>query len=118
MHSAEFLFLNFSTALADSDYIAASMNITFTSGSPVGNMVCFNVTIIDDNVIENDEAFTVTLSLLSTGEQIGQTTITIIHDEGNYDGHHLGIVCLSTTPLTKVLCHVNFNDCVFFQFSC
>ena len=60
------------------------MNTTFTSGSPVGNMICLNVTIINDNVIENDEAFTVTLSLLSTGEPIGQTRVTIIHDEGNY----------------------------------
>lgn len=58
------------------------MNVTFTGGSPLGTMACLNVTIIDDNVIENDESFTVTLSLISTGESIGQTIVTIVHDEG------------------------------------
>lgn len=59
------------------------MDFTFAGGTPVGTSVCLNVTIIDDNIIENDETFTVTLSLLSTGEQIGQTTVNILHDEGS-----------------------------------
>jgi hypothetical protein len=69
-------------ALAGSDYTAVSMNFTFASGSPAGAQMCLTVAINDDNIIEVDETFTVILSLLSSGMEMGRTTVTIKHDEG------------------------------------
>ena len=57
------------------------MDFTFTSGSSSG-MMCLTVTIGDDNVVENEETFIVTLTLMSTGFQLGQTIVTIQDDEG------------------------------------
>ena len=51
--------------------------------------VPFNVTIIDDNIIESDEIFylNITTDSLPNGVSVGypnQTTVTIKDDEGKY----------------------------------
>ncbi len=60
------------------------MTSVFGVGSPDGTMLCVNITILDDNLIEGDELFTVRLTLitptLSLG--LGNTDITIMDDEG------------------------------------
>ena len=44
--------------------------------------MCLTVSIDDDNFVENDETFIVILTLMSTGVELGQTTVTIQDDEG------------------------------------
>ena len=45
-------------------------------------MMCLTIFISDDDLVENEETFIVTLTLMSTGIQLGQTIITIQDDEG------------------------------------
>lgn len=59
------------------------MNFTFTENSTE----CLNMTIIDDTLVEGDEAFTVTLLLVTIdkGVTLGNTStglITITDNEG------------------------------------
>ncbi len=68
-------------ALAGSDYTVTSMARTFSAGSSMGDM-CINVPIIDDNIIENPETFTVTVTLMPNNVEVGQTTVTISDNEG------------------------------------
>ena len=73
--------------MSDIDYQAFAMNLTFPVNSVNGTVQCFNVTIIEDNVVENDEMFIITQVLVTTGlgVTIGNntiTTITIIDNEG------------------------------------
>ena len=68
------------TATAPADYIAASGTLTIPAGS---TSVAFEVTIIDDADIENDESFTVDLSNAANATLAdGQATGTIVNDEG------------------------------------
>ena len=48
------------------------MNLTFLVGSTDNTTQCLPVTITDDTLVEGDEAFTVTLTLQTTG--VGVTT--------------------------------------------
>ena len=63
-----------------------SMNLTFLVGSTDNTAQCLPVTITDDTLVEGDEAFTVTLTLQTTG--VGVTTgnnvtdLTITDNEG------------------------------------
>ena len=51
------------TALSPGDYTAlANFPLTFYSGDPMGTSRCTNVTIIDDDIIEPDQSFSVLLS--------------------------------------------------------
>ena len=70
------------TATADSDYTTTSDDFTFTSSSASGSTLCLTVSIGDDSFVENDETFIVILTLMSTGVELGQTTVTIQDDEG------------------------------------
>ena len=44
--------------------------------------MCLTVSISDDTFVENQETFIVILTLMSTGVELGQTTVTIQDDEG------------------------------------
>lgn len=59
------------------------LNLTIPRGSRDGDSVCFNVTIIGDNVLEQDETLTVELSTITQDVTISgadSITITILHD--------------------------------------
>ena len=66
----------------DQDYIGVSMNFVFIAGSSNGSMKCTNVIIIDDNVVETNEIFTITLdkpiasSFVALGNNVTGVTIT------------------------------------------
>ena len=67
-------------ALSDSDYASFSSTKIFPIGSSNGATQCMNIKILDDNVLEANEYFTVTLgtidSDLALGIAIGIITIT------------------------------------------
>ena len=44
-----------------SDYTGLPVNILFSAGHPLNTPLCANVTIIDDDMLENTETFTVAL---------------------------------------------------------
>ena len=46
-------------------------------------MQCVNISIVDDDVFEGDETFTVTLTVTTPGVMVGNTvtTVTIIDDD-------------------------------------
>ena len=84
-----FLFIQHS-ALPKLDYkkLKPKENITFHSGQPFdgGISQCKNITLIDDNLYERNQSFTVVLSSyypsVIIDPQGNSTTVTILDDEG------------------------------------
>ena len=72
-------------ASAGVDYDAITTSRTFLYVSMNGDMECANVTIIDDNALELDETFTVTLNTSEPTVTLdtNATTITITDDDGS-----------------------------------
>ena len=70
--------------MAGSDYTNVSTDEVFVPSSDTDVMQCVNITIEDDEALEGDETFTVTLAtsdpivMLETNE----TTITIVDNDG------------------------------------
>ncbi len=69
---------------SDTDFVSASDTRTFTATDTTDK--CINITTIQDNVLEANEMFTVSLSVVSptTGVTIqrSQTTVVIVDDDG------------------------------------
>jgi len=66
--------------VAGADYVLQSVNISFSRGQ---QEVTVPITIVDDNITEGNESFTVALS--STGEVVftqEDTTVIIIDNDG------------------------------------
>ncbi len=57
------------------------MTSVFPTESPDGTMLCVNITIMDDNLIEGDELFTVTFAVPAI-LGLGNIDVTIMDDEG------------------------------------
>jgi hypothetical protein len=70
--------------MAGEDYISISEVEAFTSGSPDGAARCVNIPILDDDALEGEQTFTLTLTTSDPDVMIGNdaTTITIIDNEG------------------------------------
>ena len=47
---------------APGDYTTLVTELTFTADDGIGSVQCVNVTIIDDEILEPDQSFTVSLS--------------------------------------------------------
>ena len=63
------------------DYTAFQfVPLTFIEGSVSGNEQCYTVAIMDDNILENNETFSVTLSSNEPAFNLTQATVTINHD--------------------------------------
>ena len=73
--------------MSGSDYTEVNMtSVVFPVGSENNDTLCVNITIMDDNLIEGDEVFTVTvMSAFDTSQTIGigVTDVTILDDESN-----------------------------------
>ena len=71
-------------ALVERDYTDISSILTFANNSMAGDMECVNVTIIDDDALEIDETFTVTLTTSDFAVILDNdvTVITITDDDG------------------------------------
>ena len=76
------------TSLNELDYEAISTVITFSVGSIDAEAQCLNVTIIEDALVEGNETFFVTLTLLTTELNVTTendvTVVTITDNEGNW----------------------------------
>ena len=79
------LFQKSVSAAAGSDYTAISSPLMFPAGSHDGSEQCVNVSIVDDETVEEDETFTVELTVLTSGVVEGNalTTVVITDNEGN-----------------------------------
>ena len=65
----------------DDDYGESSVYLTFTAGSQAGSTACANISIINDDILEDDESFTVTLSSSDpVNFDVSMSTCTIIED--------------------------------------
>jgi hypothetical protein len=54
--------------------------LTFDAGTLSGTEQCYTVVIMDDNILENNETFSVTLSSNEPAFSRVQATVTINHD--------------------------------------
>ena len=66
------------------DYDSGPYTVTFTAGI---TMASFNVSINDDNILENDEDFILTIMSGTLPDGVtrdgdGQATVTIVDDDG------------------------------------
>ena len=72
--------------VAGMDYNGTIVEVVFPISSVQGDSVCANVTIIDDDVLECREDFTVFVSSATLGTDIlGQTqaVVSIVDNDGN-----------------------------------
>ena len=81
--------IEFSVAM-DSYYRFTSSDITFPSGSSDSTAGCVSITILDDTVLEENQAFTVTLTTSDPDVLLGNN-VTVITIEDN-DGSPIEIV--------------------------
>jgi Tfp pilus tip-associated adhesin PilY1 len=74
------LSLTGNTAIPSEDY-SGNGSLTFNSGFPGPHI--FNISIVDDNIVEGDESYTTTISIATGSGVIGTGTLqtTIINDE-------------------------------------
>ena len=78
MYTVLFIIVNF----VDNDYNRGPYNVTFPAGEI---RMFFDVTINDDNIMEENENFLLYISMLPNGIMFGNpstTTITIIRNDG------------------------------------
>ena len=68
------------------DYIAANGEFTFSSSS--SNQQCVNITIVDDNVLESLETFSVTIdtSVDRVVLEPNTTVVEIVDNDGEWEG--------------------------------
>jgi hypothetical protein len=75
-----------SATAGDGDFSSLSTSLTFAPGSSDGALMCPSIAIVPDTVIEDEEDFSVTLSLVTTGASLSLgnnvTAVTHIDDDG------------------------------------
>lgn len=75
------------------DYSSLSTSLTFLPGDTVGSAPrCVTINILDDNVVENEEEFTVALSSSSVIQPTNTTAINVTIYEDPSDCKSIGIV--------------------------
>ena len=69
---------------AGSDLVMVSKELTFSSGAPIGDLQCVDITILNDTDVECDDVFNVTLTTTDSSVDIvegyGVATVTIERD--------------------------------------
>ena len=79
----------FFLAVAGTDYFSVQFYRILPSGSADNALECFDITIINDAVLEGNEAFTVTLSTPDQNVMLRTNTSTItITDNDSKCGRH------------------------------
>ena len=65
----------------DRDYSQLTVYLTFNAGSQAGSTACTDISIINDNILESDEYFTITLSSSDpVNFDVSMGSCTIIED--------------------------------------
>jgi len=81
------IILSFLHNLGPNDFIALeNLLLTFPSNSAVGTSMCGSVTIVGNNIVENEEMFQVMVTPDDSDDQIVGTprfTITIVSESGD-----------------------------------
>ena len=76
--------MNLTTIAGGRDFgVLDNIQLQFPSSSAAGAMLCHNITIVGDNIIEEDEAFEVMLVPVRSVDRVegsGNIVITIISD--------------------------------------
>ena len=72
---------------AGADYAETVQSLVFPAGTSSGAYLCVSIPIINDGIAETNQSFSVILTspspdVLTVSENGGQTTVTIIDDEG------------------------------------
>ena len=86
-----------STAGAGGDYLSFSTTLTFPAGSGAGSSQCTLVQILDDDLVEDDENFMITATLvtpnpdITVGQGSGTVIITYTHSEKNVYYSSIGL---------------------------
>ena len=80
-----------SSAIEDLDYSGLPDFITFVSGDSEGAISCKNITIIDDNIVEGVENFTVKLTSDFSGVSFsrGLSVVEISDNDGGETAYRL-----------------------------
>lgn len=72
--------------VGNGDMIELTRNLTFAPGSGDGALMCSSVTVLEDDVVEGEEDFRTTLSLVTTRTSLtlgnSATNVTLADDDG------------------------------------
>ena len=69
------------------DYSSLSMSLTFLPGDTIGSPPrCVDINILDDDIVENEEEFTVTLTSSTVIQAVNVTSINVTIYEDTSDG--------------------------------
>ena len=72
---------------ANDDYVSLGTSLTFLPGETVGSSpACVRITILNDDIVENEEMFSVILSSSSIIQPINITSINVTIYEDSSDG--------------------------------
>lgn len=78
------MFFTHVSSTADVDFVSLTQALTFLPGESVGTSRCLDITILEDEVVENNELFYVTLSFTGTVQAIQNTTANVtIYDDSD-----------------------------------
>ena len=77
----------FAAQLGSKDYAGEGFSVAFPIGDTV---ICFNITIVDDDVVEESEHFSLHLEIpdkaassgITVGTQYATANVTIVNDDG------------------------------------
>ena len=103
------------SAISDDDFSGISLPVKFGSGMSDGSMVCANVSLAMDGLIECEENFTVELTLKTTNDclSLGVNTTTVVTLQDS-DGKCVQFVYLFeefTKSITYQLLHLPSYQC-------
>ena len=71
--------------IAGEDYVPADLGVVFSVGVPDSQELCYLLTLIDDDIIEEEEYFSIEIVSVSQGAVVGSpnvTNINIIDNDG------------------------------------
>ena len=79
------------------DYSSLSTSLTFLPGDTIDSPLhCVEINILDDDIVENEEEFTITVSSGSVIQAINVTSINVTIYEDTSDGKY--ILCVASSP--------------------
>ena len=95
LHTPENVSLPLSLPLADGeDYLPADLGVVFSVGVANSQEVCYPLTLIDDDIAEREEYFSIEIVSVSQGATLGLPNITNIVITDN-DGETLTLLDLT-----------------------
>ena len=75
------------------DYLPVNVGVVFSVGVPVSQEVCYPVTLINDNIAEEEEEFFIAIISTSQGTALGAPNVTnvVITDTDSKNKRYGGI---------------------------